>query len=105
MGHIVSVSVDKAGRLVIPKEMRQKLGLDRGGLVELKLGKSGLALKPVSYERSAAKAIARMHLPVAPWEEIEGEIEEWLDFAGCMKGFAFNESRHEASKFLFKEHR
>jgi len=70
------ISVDKAGRLVIPKKMRQKLGLAKGGLVELELGETGLALKPVSRERSAAKAISKMHLPVAPWGQIEKEIGE-----------------------------
>ncbi len=30
--------------------------------------------RPVSRERSAAKAISKMHLPVVPWEQIEKEI-------------------------------
>ncbi len=76
MAHLTSV--DTAGRLVIPKAMRQKLGLAKGGLVELELGKEGLALKPVSRERSAAKAIAKMHLPIASWAQIEKEIGEGL---------------------------
>ncbi len=74
MAHLTSV--DKAGRLVIPKEMRLKLGLTKGGLVELELGESGLALKPVSRERSAAKAISKMRIPVGPWDQIEREITE-----------------------------
>ena len=68
------VSVDESGRLVLPKRIRKKLGLEQGGVVALELRGSDLGIRPVSTDRSAAKAISKMKLPVGKWEKIEEEV-------------------------------
>ena len=72
------VSVDKSGRLVLPKRIRKKLGLEQGGVVALELRGSGLAIERISAEKSAAKAISKMHLPIGPWEKTEKEIAKGI---------------------------
>lgn len=42
----MNVRVDKAGRLVLPKAIRQRLGLKNGGRVALEQGPDGVTLRP-----------------------------------------------------------
>jgi AbrB family looped-hinge helix DNA binding protein len=41
MGYIVTVTVDEKGRIVIPKEIREKLNLKEGSKVDISLEKDG----------------------------------------------------------------
>jgi AbrB family looped-hinge helix DNA binding protein len=70
------VSVDKAGRVVLPKKAREKLGLSGKGVLAMELRESEIVLKRSSAEKSPSKAIAKMNLPVGRWSRIEKEIEE-----------------------------
>lgn len=46
------VKVDGAGRMVIPADLRRRLGLDeRGGVVELELEPDHLAIRPLRDRR------------------------------------------------------
>ena len=42
----VIVRVDRKGRLVIPKKLREKLGIAEGGYVELSAEKDKIVIKP-----------------------------------------------------------
>ena len=41
-------TIDKAGRLVIPRSMRRRVGLDRGGEVQLEIDGIGIRVEPVA---------------------------------------------------------
>lgn len=41
-------TIDKAGRLVIPRSLRGRIGLARGGEVELELDGAGIRIAPVT---------------------------------------------------------
>ena len=41
-------TIDKAGRLVIPRPMRERIGLARGGVVEVELDGAGVHVEPVA---------------------------------------------------------
>jgi AbrB family looped-hinge helix DNA binding protein len=43
----MEIPVDKAGRMVVPKPVRDRLGLQREGKLELVEGPEGYVLKPV----------------------------------------------------------
>ncbi|PYY14180.1 MAG: hypothetical protein DMG60_20550 [Acidobacteria bacterium] len=44
--YAMNVRVDKAGRLVLPKAIRQRLGLKNGGRITLEEGPEGVTLRP-----------------------------------------------------------
>jgi AbrB family looped-hinge helix DNA binding protein len=41
-------TIDRAGRVVIPRELRQRAGLIGGGEVEIELDGAGIRIEPVS---------------------------------------------------------
>jgi AbrB family looped-hinge helix DNA binding protein len=41
-------TIDKAGRLVIPRQLRDRIGLSGGGEVELELDGAAVRIEPVS---------------------------------------------------------
>lgn len=43
----MKATVDKAGRLVIPRPLRERIGLGGGGTVEIDIDGSGLRVRPV----------------------------------------------------------
>ena len=51
VGHAIilsmNVRVDKSGRLVLPKTIRERLGLKKGGKVVIEEGAEGIVLRPV----------------------------------------------------------
>jgi AbrB family looped-hinge helix DNA binding protein len=44
----MKATIDKAGRLVIPRPLRERIGLAAGGTVEIELEGAGLRIRPVS---------------------------------------------------------
>ena len=43
----MKATVDKVGRLVIPRPLRERIGLAGGGTVEIDIDGSGLRIRPV----------------------------------------------------------
>lgn len=70
------VNIDKAGRLVLPKKARRKLGVSGEGILAVELRESEVVIKRARSERSPSKAISKMSLPAGSWNKIEQEIEE-----------------------------
>lgn len=46
--HTMKTSIDKAGRLVIPHRLRDRIGLAGGGEVELEIDGAAIRIEPVS---------------------------------------------------------
>ena len=70
------VSVDKSGRMVLPKKVRQKLGVEGEGILLMEVKESEVVLRRTEIEKSPSKAISMMNLPIGPWNRVEREIEE-----------------------------
>jgi len=70
------VSVDKSGRVVLPKDVRKRLGLTGEGMLLMEVKESEVVLKRSEIEKSPSKAISKMNLPAGPWGRVEKEIEE-----------------------------
>lgn len=47
----MKATVDKAGRLVIPRPLRDRIGLGGGGAVEIEIEGSDLRIRPVVGDR------------------------------------------------------
>ncbi len=73
---VTTVPVDKSGRMVMPKKVRESLGIEGEATLSLEVRGSEVVLKRSGIERSPAKAIAKMSLPVGPWNKVEKEIAE-----------------------------
>ncbi len=43
----MKATIDKVGRLVIPRPLRERIGLAGGGTVEIEIEGSGLRIRPV----------------------------------------------------------
>ena len=52
---VMTVSIDKAGRIVVPKSIRERLGLQAGARLELGELRDGMTLKLVSQEPSVVE--------------------------------------------------
>jgi AbrB family looped-hinge helix DNA binding protein len=48
MVRAMRTTIDKAGRLVIPRQLRDRIGLSGGGEVELELDGAAVRIEPVS---------------------------------------------------------
>ncbi|MDG6979231.1 MAG: AbrB/MazE/SpoVT family DNA-binding domain-containing protein [Nitrososphaerota archaeon] len=70
------VNVDEAGRLVLPKNARRKLGISGRGILAVELRESEVVIRRARSEQSPSKAISRMSLPAGSWNRVEREIEE-----------------------------
>jgi AbrB family looped-hinge helix DNA binding protein len=47
----MKVTIDKAGRMVIPRPLRERIGLDGGGTVVIEIEGSGLRIRPVTGDQ------------------------------------------------------
>jgi len=75
---VTMLSVDKAGRVVLPKKIRERLGLVREGVLLMEMRGSEVVLKRSTIEKSPSMAISKLNLPIATWEQVEKEIEEGI---------------------------
>ncbi len=71
------LTLDQKNRVLLDRKVRETSGLRKGARLVAIPFKGGVILVDASRK----------------------------SFVGSMRGFAFNEERHEASKFLFKEGR
>ena len=74
-------TIDKAGRIVVPKALRDELGLDGGAEVEISLVDGRIELEPVTshihLERKQGRLVAASdrEIPVLTSEEVRGVLE------------------------------
>ena len=68
-------TIDRAGRVVLPKSVLDALGTRPGEKVTVRLIDGGVVIEPRRAAVSITKRIAAMNLPVADWETMEQEIE------------------------------
>ena len=74
-------TIDKAGRIVVPKALRDELGLDGGAEVEISLVDGRIELEPatshIRLERKQGRLVAASdrEIPVLTSEEVRGVLE------------------------------
>lgn len=65
------VIIDKKGRVLIPKEVREKVGLQAGGKAMLRVEKEELIITPLVLPEGSLKswkaASMKVHLLLTPW--------------------------------------
>ncbi|WP_137180933.1 AbrB/MazE/SpoVT family DNA-binding domain-containing protein [Roseomonas sp. AR75] len=90
----VRVTVDAEGRLVLPEEIRQSLGIVGGGTLDLRVSGDELrgSVEPPPIH-SLADAVAALRDVVPPWKEGEPLLSEVL----------IAERRAEAARDLAEE--
>jgi AbrB family looped-hinge helix DNA binding protein len=55
----MSITIDKAGRLVLPKDIREQLGLSAGDELELSVGEDSVTLRPKANASSLKRINGR----------------------------------------------
>jgi AbrB family looped-hinge helix DNA binding protein len=80
----MNVRVDKAGRIVLPKPVRDRLGLKAGASLEVSENADGLLLRPANSRSSLVKRNGRwVYTGKAPrninWERLVEEDREFRD--------------------------
>lgn len=69
------VKIDKLGRLLIPKKLRERYDLTGNAMVVLEEREKYLVIAPVRAAKGdVVERLARMKLPVGKWSEMEKEI-------------------------------
>ncbi|WP_299821747.1 hypothetical protein [uncultured Jannaschia sp.] len=68
------VPVQENGRMILPLDLRRRLGLDRGGRLVIEAGEVGIALTTTQARRRRAQEIARKY---ASGEE-ESVVDEFI---------------------------
>ena len=68
-------TIDKNGRVVLPKPMLDALGIASDSEVVIELTDAGIVIKSTNRTPSITQRIADMNLPVADWGAMEQEID------------------------------
>ena len=68
-------TIDKNGRVALPKPMLDALGISSDSEVVIELTDAGIVIKSKNPIPKITQRIASMDLPVADWEQIEQEID------------------------------
>jgi AbrB family looped-hinge helix DNA binding protein len=68
-------TIDKNGRVALPKPMLDALGIASDSQVVIELTDAGIVIKSTNFTPSITQRIADMNLPVADWDEMEQEID------------------------------
>ena len=71
-------TIDKAGRLVIPRSLRDRIGLPQGGEVELELDGAAVRIEPVSGSELREDA-GRLVIPASGRMVTKAAIRELID--------------------------
>ena len=84
--------IDKAGRVVIPKRLREELHLEAGDFLEMETAGEQITLRPVrgagplSKEHDVWVCYAGQSLPACTTDEILQQIREERDVANLGRG-------------------
>lgn len=70
-----TITIDRAGRITLPKQILDALGVHPETEVVIELMETGLVIKPKHPITPITERIAAMNLPVAAWDQMEQEIE------------------------------
>ena len=71
-------TIDKAGRLVIPRSLRDRIGLAGGGEVELELDGAAVRMEPISGSGLREEA-GRLVIPASGGQITNAAIRELID--------------------------
>lgn len=71
-------TIDKAGRLVIPRSLRDRIGLPQGGEVELELDGAAVRIEPISGSELREDA-GRLVIPASGRRVTKAAIRELID--------------------------
>lgn len=71
-----TATVDKTGRIALPQQILDALGIQEQGEVIIEVTDTGVLLKPKQSNQTITERIAAMNLPVDDWEHMEQEIED-----------------------------
>ena len=70
-----TITIDRAGRITLPKQILDALGVHPEAEVVIELMETGVVIKPKHPITPITGRIAAMNLPVADWDQMEQEIE------------------------------
>lgn len=70
-----TITIDQAGRITLPKQILDALGVHPEAEVVIELIETGVVIKPKYPISPITERIAAMNLPVADWDQMEQEIE------------------------------
>lgn len=70
-----TITIDRAGRITLPRQILDALGVHPETEVVIELMETGLVIKPKHPITPITERIAAMDLPVAAWDQMEQEIE------------------------------
>jgi bifunctional DNA-binding transcriptional regulator/antitoxin component of YhaV-PrlF toxin-antitoxin module len=73
--------IDHEGRITLPKQVLDALGVQPEGEVVLEWTEMGVMIRPKQHRTPITDPIATMNLPTGEWTQMEEEIEfECLSF-------------------------
>jgi AbrB family looped-hinge helix DNA binding protein len=70
----VRSAIDAAGRVVIPKPLRVRLGLEQGGVVEIRERDGRIEIEPAATPMSLARAGGRVAVPAEELPPLTDEL-------------------------------
>jgi len=72
-----TVKVDRSGRVVLPKSIRERLRIEPGSkmIIEMKDQEVMLRLQEGDRATTITRRISALRLPVGDWDQMEREIE------------------------------
>jgi antitoxin component of MazEF toxin-antitoxin module len=68
-------TIDASGKVELPRQMLDSLGLAPGTTVVLELAERTISIRQQSDLAPITRGIAGMNLPVSDWQDMEEEIE------------------------------
>lgn len=75
------VSIDRAGRVVIPKDLRDRLSIEPDTELEVEVDGDGIRLVPVRQPRRAVRVVDGLPLiePVEGFVTTDADVQRWRD--------------------------